>query len=253
MYGSGSVDAGTAVSLRGVDKTFTDGTGALSNVDLGVGHGEFVSVIGHSGCGKTTLLRIISGLDSATGGVVTRGTEDIAYVFQEPTLLPWRTVRANVELVAELKHVPRGQRRGRAAEAITQVGLAEFAGHRPAQLSGGMRMRAALAQGLMARPRLFLFDEPFGALDEMTRDRLCDQLQALYLAERFAAVFVTHSIAEAVYLSGRVLVMSPRPGRVVTEVAVPLDFPRRPEVRYTPGFAALAGRVAGYLRGQVPG
>jgi NitT/TauT family transport system ATP-binding protein len=191
VRGSGPAGAGLVVRLSGVDKSYANGTSALAGVELTIGRGEFVSVVGPSGCGKTTLLRIIAGLEQRTSGTMGRSTDDIAYVFQEPTLLPWRTVRGNVELVAQLRGVPRRERHIRATEAIAQVGLADFAGHRPHHLSGGMRMRAALAQALTTRPQLFLFDEPFSAVDEMTRHRLCDQLQALYLAERFTAVFVT--------------------------------------------------------------
>jgi NitT/TauT family transport system ATP-binding protein len=192
-------------------------------------------------------LRLVAGLEPASSGALARDTDDIAYVFQEPTLLPWRTVRGNVELVAQLRGVDRAVRRERARHAIEQVGLGEFAGHRPHQLSGGMRMRAALAQALTARPRLFLFDEPFGAVDELTRQRLCDQVRALHAAERFTALFVTHSVAEAVYLSGRVVVLSPRPGRVLADVPVPLADPRPPDIRYGAAFAAVAGAVAGHL------
>jgi NitT/TauT family transport system ATP-binding protein len=236
-----------AIELSGTGKRFADGTLALDGVDLAVDAGEFVSVVGPSGCGKTTLLRLIAGLDEPTSGTVSRSSDNIAYVFQEPTLLPWRTVRANVELVAELNRVPRQRRRALAQDALARVGLADFAGHRPHQLSGGMRMRAALAQALTGRPELFVFDEPFGAVDELTRNLLCEQLHELYLAERFAGVFVTHSISEAVYLAGRVVVLSPRPGRVSADIEVPLGFPRRPEMRYSAGFADIAGAVAEHL------
>jgi NitT/TauT family transport system ATP-binding protein len=236
--------------VAGVGKRYPDGTVALAGVDLAVGAGEFVAVVGPSGCGKTTLLRLIAGLEEPTGGTLARGTDDLAYVFQEPTLLPWRTVRGNVELVAQLRGVPRAQRRERAWHALEQVGLADFAGHRPHQLSGGMRMRAALAQALTARPRLFLFDEPFAAVDELTRNRLCDQVQALHAAEAFTAVFVTHSVTEAVYLSGRVVALSARPGRILADVPVPLEVPRRPDVRYRTEFAELAGTVARHLEAR---
>lgn len=237
--------------MSGLGKRYGNGTVALSGVELAVPGGQFVSVVGPSGSGKTTLLRIIAGLEAPTGGTLTRATDDLAYAFQEPTLLPWRTVLGNVELVAELNGVPRGARRSRARQVIARVGLADFADHRPHQLSGGMRMRAALAQALTARPALFLFDEPFAAVDEMTRNGLCGQLQELYLAERFTAVFVTHSISEAVFLASRVVVLSPRPGRIVADIAVDLDFPRRPEVRYTPEFAAIALAVTEALPGSV--
>jgi NitT/TauT family transport system ATP-binding protein len=238
-----------AVQMSDLGKRYDNGTVALSGLDLAVPGGQFVSVVGPSGSGKTTLLRVIAGLERHTGGTMARATDDIAYAFQEPTLLPWRTVLGNVELVAELNGIPRGARRSRAKQEIARVGLADFADHRPHQLSGGMRMRAALAQALTARPALFLFDEPFAAVDEMTRNGLCDQLQELYLAERFTAIFVTHSISEAVFLSSRVVVLSPRPGRIVADIPVDLEFPRRPEVRYTPAFAEIAVAVTAALPG----
>jgi NitT/TauT family transport system ATP-binding protein len=238
-----------AIELRGVAMEFAGGTRALDGIDLAVDAGEIVGVVGPSGCGKTTLLRIIAGLQRRTAGWLTTRTDGVGYVFQEPTLLPWRTVRGNVEIVAQLHRMPRRERRREAEQAIARVGLEGFAEHRPHQLSGGMRMRAALAQALLPHPKLVLFDEPFGALDELTRDRLCDQLQLLHLAEQFTAVFVTHSVAEAVFVSHRVLVMSPRPGRIRAEVPVPLGLPRTPEIRYTAAFADVAGEVAGALRG----
>jgi NitT/TauT family transport system ATP-binding protein len=237
-----------AIELRGVAMEFANGTMALDGVDLDVDAGEIVGVVGPSGCGKTTLLRIVAGLQRCTSGWLTTRVDGIGYVFQEPTLLPWRTVRGNVEIVAQLRGMPHRERRRRAEQAIARVGLDGFAEHHPHQLSGGMRMRAALAQALLPRPKLVLFDEPFGALDELTRDRLCDQLQLLHLAEQFTALFVTHSIAEAVFVSHRVLVMSPRPGRLCADISVPLRFPRTPEVRYTAAFADVAREVARPLR-----
>jgi NitT/TauT family transport system ATP-binding protein len=233
-----------ALRLRNVRKTFDHGTTALDDLSLTVERGEFVSVVGPSGCGKSTLLRVISGLTRPTSGDVVCDTDDVGFVFQDPTLLPWRTVRRNVELPAELRGLPRSERRRRATEAIAMVGLEEFAGYRPRQLSGGMRMRVSLARALTMSPSLFLFDEPFGALDAITRERLGDELQALYAARRFAAVFVTHAVSEAVFLSSRVLVMSPRGGRIVADVAVPGDFPRGAEARY----ASIALEIEGHLR-----
>src|SRR5919198_2563607 len=233
-----------------VSKRFADGTVALAGVDLRVAAGEFVSVVGPSGCGKSTLLRIASGLSEASEGTVTTGTDRPGYVFQDPTLLPWRTVQANVELFAELHRLPKEERRRRADEAIDLVGLTEFAHHRPRALSGGMRMRASLARSLTLKPKLFLFDEPFGALDEITRQRLNDELLGLWLTERFAALFVTHSVTEAVFMSTRVVVMSGRPGQVRGDFAVPFDYPRAPELRFAEPFAHLAGEVSACLRGQ---
>ena len=242
--------AGSAVlALTGVGKCFADGTVALERIDLSVGPGEFVAVVGPSGCGKTTLLRLASGLAVASVGSVEAYTDRIAYVFQDPTLLPWRDVRSNVELVGELRGVPRAERRRRADEAIELVGLGEFARHRPRVLSGGMRMRVSLARSLTLEPELFLLDEPFGTLDEITRERLNDDLLALFGLQRFAALFVTHSVFEATYLSTRVVVVSPRPGRVVGEFEVPFDYPRSPELRFDPGFTRIASRVSACMRG----
>ncbi|GAA0915636.1 ABC transporter ATP-binding protein [Nonomuraea longicatena] len=220
---------------------------ALDPVTLAVGRGEFVSVIGPSGCGKSTLLRLASGLDQASSGAVRTATDEVAYVFQDATLMPWRTVRRNVELLGELSGAGREDVRRRAQAALEAVGLADFAGHLPRQLSGGMRMRASLARALVMEPVLFLFDEPFGALDEITRTRLNLQLMDLFVERGFGALFVTHSVEESVFLSGRVVVMSARPGRITAEFTVPFAFPRPAELRYTAEFADLAGKVAGAL------
>jgi NitT/TauT family transport system ATP-binding protein len=246
-----SAPTGPALVFADVTKRFPDGTVALAGVDLEVGVGEFVSVVGPSGCGKSTLLRIASGLSKATGGTVTVQTGKIGYVFQDPTLLPWRTVQANVELLAELDGLPRAERRQRADNAINLVGLGEFTGHRPHALSGGMRMRVSLARSLTLQPELFLFDEPFGALDEITRQRLNDELLQLYFTQRFTALFVTHSVTEAVFISSRVVVLSGRPGRVLGDFPIPFDYPRPPGLRFGQDFAHLAGKVSACLRGEL--
>ncbi len=236
------------LAFTGVGRTFPDGTQALDDVDLVVDRGEFVSVVGPSGCGKSTLLRLASGLDHATAGRVDVGSKRVGYVFQDPTLLPWRTVRKNVELLAELEHLPKSERQARVTEAIGLVGLKGFEKHRPRSLSGGMRMRTSLARSLVLKPDVFLFDEPFGALDEMSRERLNDELLALFTNGGFAALFITHSVAEAVYMSTRVAVMSPRPGRILGEVSIPFAYPRQPDLRYTEEFAKVAGEVSDLLR-----
>jgi NitT/TauT family transport system ATP-binding protein len=238
------------LTFTDVTKRFRDGTVALDGADFQVAAGAFVSVVGPSGCGKSTLLRIASGLSEPTDGSVQVRTDKIGYVFQDPTLLPWRTVQANVELLSELRGLPRDERRRRAHDAIKLVGLSEFAGHRPRALSGGMRMRVSLARSLTMEPELFLFDEPFGALDEITRERLNDELLQLYLTQRFTALFVTHSVMEAVFMSTRVLVMSDRPGRVLHDFAVPFEYPRSPRLRFDERFARLAGQVSAVLRGS---
>jgi NitT/TauT family transport system ATP-binding protein len=238
------------LEMADVERVFADGTAAVRDLDLRVRRGEFVSVVGPSGCGKSTLLRLIAGLEPATAGAVTVAPGRLGYVFQDPTLLPWRTVTRNVELLAELEGIPRAVRRRRVEQVLDLVGLTGFARARPAALSGGMRMRASLARSLVLEPELFLLDEPFGALDELTRERLNDELVALFTAGAFTALFVTHSIAEAVFLSSRVVVMSARPGRVVGEVAVPFPYPRPAHLRFTPEFGRLAGRVSDLLRGS---
>ena len=235
------------LSFRGVTRAFGHVT-ALDPVDLDVRRGEFVSIIGPSGCGKSTVLRLASGLDRPTAGEAIVRTRDVGYVFQDATLMPWRSVRRNVELLGELTMVNRGNVRARAQQALETVGLVDFADHLPRQLSGGMKMRASLARSLVLEPDLFLFDEPFGALDEITRMRLNLELLDLFHERRFAAVFITHSVDESVFLSDRVLVMSPRPGRIVAEFAVPFGRQRPPELRYEPRFAELAGRVARTLQ-----
>lgn len=236
------------INFRNVAMTFPNGVTALTGVDLTVKRGEFVTVVGPSGCGKSTLLRIASGLTSATEGSVTVGTSRIGYVFQDATLLPWRNVQENVELLAELNGVKRSHRRAEAAKAIELVGLTGFEKQLPKTLSGGMKMRASLARSLTLDPELFLFDEPFGALDEITRERLNDELIKLFTEQQFAGLFITHSVSEAVYLSTKVVVMSGRPGNIVETFDVPFAYPRDPEIRFTPEFAALAGEVSLALR-----
>ncbi|MET0325639.1 MAG: ABC transporter ATP-binding protein [Ilumatobacteraceae bacterium] len=232
-----------------VSKTFADGTNALAPTSLTVAPGEFVTVVGPSGCGKSTLLRIASGLDSPSTGTVTVDRGSLGYVFQDATLLQWRTVRRNVELFAELEGMPRAERARRVAENVALVGLDGFEDKYPKQLSGGMRMRASLARSLLMEPDVFLFDEPFGALDEITREHLNDELLGLFQRKGFGALFITHSIYEAVFLSTRVLVMSARPGTVVASFDVPFEFPRSPDLRFDADFAALAGEVSHALRG----
>lgn len=237
----------TTLSLSGVAKRFPTGTTALTGVDLSVGPGEFVSVVGPSGCGKSTLLRLASGLEAASSGEVVNAAGTTSYVFQDPTLLEWRTALRNVELVPELRGTAKADRRAAAQAALDLVGLTGFEKQHPRQLSGGMRMRVSIARALVAQPDLALFDEPFGALDEITRLRMQTELQNIFELKQFAGVFITHSVSEAVYLSTRVLVMSGRPGRIVDEVTVPWSYPRPPELRYEPEFAALTGRVSAAL------
>jgi NitT/TauT family transport system ATP-binding protein len=251
MTESPTTDAGSATALLDFSKTemtFPNGTVALQDVDLTVNRGEFVTVVGPSGCGKSTLLRIASGLERASSGSAVVRTEHVGYVFQDATLLPWRTVVSNVELIAELKGISAAVRAEKAAQVIDLVGLGGFEDNLPKQLSGGMKMRTSLARSLMMDPELFLFDEPFGALDEITRERLNDELLKLFTERSFAGLFITHSVSEAVYLSTRVVVMSGRPGTLVATYDVPFPMPRDPDVRFTPEFAELTGQVSRALR-----
>jgi NitT/TauT family transport system ATP-binding protein len=238
----------TLLDFRNVAMQFPNGTVALSGIDLTVNRGEFVTVVGPSGCGKSTLLRIASGLETASEGIAEVDTARIGYVFQDATLLPWRTVADNVELLAELHGMSAKERRAKAQEAIDLVGLGGFEKNLPKQLSGGMRMRTSLARSLTLDPELFLFDEPFGALDEITRERLNDELLRLFVEKQFAGLFITHSVSEAVYLSTKVVVMSGRPGSIVGTFDVPFPMPRDPDIRFTAEFAELVGEVSHALR-----
>jgi NitT/TauT family transport system ATP-binding protein len=237
-----------ALAFEHVSMTFPDGTHALEDVSFEVRSGEFVTVVGPSGCGKSTLLRIASGLTRHSEGTCTVDRNSIGYVFQDATLLPWRTVQRNVELIGELHKVPKADLASKVASAIELVGLRGHETKYPKQLSGGMKMRCSLARSLVMKPKVFLFDEPFGALDEITRERLNDELLALFKHENFAGLFITHSIAEAVFLSTRVLVMSARPGRIIDDVPVPFPYPRTHEQRYEAEFAEISGRISQGLK-----
>ena len=251
----------SAVSVSGVSKVFnqgrTDEVTALSEVDLTVGDGEFVSLIGPSGCGKSTLLRLIGDLIPPTTGTVTvagepaavaRRKQEYGIAFQQAGLFEWRTVVRNVELPLELRGISRDDRRKRAMEMLELVGLTDFTGHYPAQLSGGMQQRVAIARALAVSPPLLLMDEPFGALDEMTRERLQGELLAICAKTNTSTVFVTHSISEAVFLSDRVVVMSPRPGRITA--ALDIDLPARDDaVRQSAAYFDAITSVRKALRG----
>jgi NitT/TauT family transport system ATP-binding protein len=250
-----------AVTLEGVGKRFGEGPSAVeavSAIDLTVAAGEFVSLIGPSGCGKSTLLRIVANLIEPTGGSVlvngkparrARLDQDYGIAFQQAGLLEWRTVQGNVELPLGLHGAGREERRTQASELLELVGLTEFAGHRPSQLSGGMQQRVAIARALARRPALLLMDEPFGALDEMTRERMQSELIRICAETSAAVVFVTHSIPEAVFLSQRVVVMSPRPGRITEIVDVPLAV-RDEDTREAEDFFAAITDVREALRGR---
>ena len=222
--------ATAVVEMADVAKTFANGTVALDGLTLSVRAGSFTSLLGPSGCGKSTALRLMAGLGEPSGGSIRLAAEtarrDIGFVFQEPTLMPWATVFDNVFLPLRLAGRSRQEARAGIERALDLVGLASFADAYPRELSGGMRMRASIARALVTGPRLLLMDEPFAALDEITRFRLNDDLLALWRSEGWTVVFVTHSVFESVYLSDRILVMTPRPGRIAAEIAVDAPYPR---------------------------
>ena len=239
--GAGAV----GVELRGLSKRFPGGVEALAGIDLRVEPGTFTALLGPSGCGKTTILRILAGLEEASGGEVRIDGEApsrIGYCFQEPRLLPWRSVRSNVALPLELAGVARRERLAAADAALAKVALSEFSAALPSTLSGGMKMRAAVARALVGRPQLLLLDEPFGALDEVTRYRLDEMLHGLATREGFTTILVTHSIPEAVFLAERTVVLSARPGRIVGEVAVSLPS-HDPAARASEAFSSAVREV----------
>ena len=250
-----SSTAGLAVRLRGVTKVYDSGVMALGPLDLDVSRGEFVSLLGPSGCGKSTALRLIAGLSaptSGTVGVARRAGEvsaghSIGFVFQEPTLMPWTSVRENVRLPLKLAHAPVAEAYARVGEALTQVGLSEFADAYPRELSGGMKMRVSLARALVTAPDILLMDEPFAALDEITRFRLNNDLLALWRNLRKTVIFVTHSVFESVYLSQRVIVMTSRPGRMGAEVRIDAAEPRGEDFRTSAEYAAYCREVSNAL------
>jgi NitT/TauT family transport system ATP-binding protein len=249
------------VRLRQVTKRFAGGTEALAGLDLGVAPGELLALLGPSGCGKSTALRLMAGLAAPTTGSVERRLPDphaVGFVFQEPTLMPWATVERNVALPLELLGLPRSEIRRRVGERLERLGLGGFARAYPRQLSGGMRMRVSIARALAVRPRLLLLDEPFAALDEITRWRLNDELLDLWRSEGLAIVFVTHSVYESAYLATRIAVLSARPGRIVGEIAVDAPVPRgadygegyRGSEAYLRTCRAVSARLAEALGGE---
>ena len=247
--------AGFAVSLRDVTKAYDNGVMALGPIDLEIRRGEFVSLLGPSGCGKSTALRLIAGLSAPTSGAVrvarpavtAGGGHPVGFVFQEPTLMPWTTVRENVRLPLKLAHVPFSAAKARVDEAIAEVGLSEFADAYPRELSGGMKMRVSLARALVTDPDILLMDEPFAALDEITRFRLNNDLLALWRSLRKTVIFVTHSVFESVYLSQRVLVMTSRPGQIAAEIGIETTEPRGEDFRTSADYVGYCRKVSNAL------
>ena len=247
-----------AVEILSAEKTYPNGTQALLPVNLQVREGEFVTLLGPSGCGKSTLLKMVAGLLPPSDGRVLLWRRPVgqaegsgrrlSFVFQEATLMPWARVGANVRLPLDLAGVPRAEADARVHEALQLVGLDKFTHHQPRELRGGMQMRVSIARGLVTRPQLLLMDEPFGALDEITRNRLDGELLELWQQQKLTVIFVTHSIHEAVFLSQRVVVMAARPGRVVDELLIDEPYPRSAEFRVSTAFSQHARRLQDSLQ-----
>ncbi|MBC8009660.1 MAG: ABC transporter ATP-binding protein [Burkholderiales bacterium] len=243
------------VRFSGLVKRFGDNPPVIDGIDFTAEHGDFVSLIGPSGCGKSTVLKLMSGLLSLSAGEIVidgmtpvNAREELFYVFQEPTLMPWLTVQANVEMPLTIRGRPSHERAAAATKALALVGLEGRASFYPRELSGGQKMRVSIARALSMAPKVLLMDEPFGALDEMTRDHLNEELLAIRAQQAWTAFFVTHSVAEAVFLSNRIVVLSANPGRIHTEVKVNLPYPRNEDTRLSPEYQRLVAEVSRLLR-----
>jgi len=255
----GGTPEGVGIALRRVAKAYANGAPILDRLDLAAAPGDFVSLIGASGCGKSTLLKLIAGLTPPSAGEIaigdlppSRARRWMSFIFQDATLLPWRTVYDNVALSLELEDCPRADRDRRIRGVLEKVGLEGCRDRYPRQLSGGMKMRVSIARALVTSPRVLLMDEPFGALDELTRDRLHEELLRLKALQAWTAFFVTHSVAEAVFLSNRIVILSANPGRIARETRVPFPYPRTPALRSDPAFLALVAEVSDALRAATP-
>lgn len=247
------------VELTKVSKQYGNGRVVLDALDITIAKGEFVTLLGPSGCGKSTVLKLVAGLTAPSSGSVqvdgmtpTNARETVSYIFQDATLLPWRTVRHNLSLGLELEGVNGNRRKDKTSTLLSLVGLEHVADAYPRELSGGMKMRVSIARALATSPRLLLMDEPFAALDEMTRDRLNEEILRLRAQEQWTAIFVTHSVAEAIFLSTRIVVLAANPGRVHGIMPVEFPFPRTAALRSTPGFGDLVLRVSRTLREALP-
>jgi NitT/TauT family transport system ATP-binding protein len=246
------------ITLAGVGKQFGNDRSVLNPLDLEIQKGEFVTLLGPSGCGKSTLLKLIAGLTPPTTGTIRvdgmtpkNARELVSFIFQDATLLPWRNVLQNVCLGLELERESREWQRKKADELLEMVGLTQVAKAYPRELSGGMKMRVSIARALATNPRLLLMDEPFAALDEMSRDRFNEELLRLREEQQWTGVFVTHSVAEAVFLSTRIIILAPNPGRIHATLQVDFPFPRTAALRNTPEFDALSANVSRLLRGAI--
>ena len=245
------------IRMDRVQKRFGRDILAVESMSLTINQGDFISLLGPSGCGKSTALKMIAGLLPLTAGSVTitpterKSEQDLAFVFQEPTLMPWATVQDNVYLPLRLAGVNRSDAAPRVQKALVEVGLSKFAGSYPRALSGGMKMRVSIARAMVTRPRILLMDEPFAALDEMTRAKLNDDVVRLAKTLELTVVFVTHSVFESVYLSNRVVVMAARPGRVAAELALDTPWPRSDDYRISPEFSMECRRVSDALKGTL--
>jgi len=244
------------IALRNVCKRFRNAAVALEGISLTVNRGEFVTFLGPSGCGKSTLLKLVSGLSPVSDGSVQvngmtpeNAREMMSFIFQDATLMPWRTVEQNVGLGLELEHAARPSRNQQGGRMLELVSLGHVAHRYPRQLSGGMKMRVSIARALVSRPRILLMDEPFAALDEMTRDRLNEELLRLYAEQKWTVLFVTHSVAEAVFLSTRVVVLAAHPGRIAHEISIDLPWPRTEETRESNAFEETVTQASRLLRG----
>ena len=248
------------IKLKKVNKVFENGTEALKGMDIDVFKGQFISFLGPSGCGKSTVLRMISGLLNPTSGQIeiykktlnsSSKSSEIGFVFQDSTLMPWATVEDNVYLPLRLKGTSKEKVREDIEEILSKVGLIEFRKSYPRELSGGMKMRVSIARALIVKPKLLLMDEPFAALDEITRFKLNDDVMSFWKNSNLTVIFVTHSVFESVYLSNRVVVMAPRPGRVIADIALNDNYPRTDEYRTTPEYAKNCRMVSKYLKKAV--
>jgi NitT/TauT family transport system ATP-binding protein len=244
-----------AIRIQSVSKQFTKGPAILENLSVDIAPGEFVSIIGPSGCGKSTLLKLVAGLTPITSGAIeiegqspAAARKSLSFIFQDPTLLPWRTVRSNIALPLDLAGTPKSEREAIVTQQLALVGLDHVANHYPRQLSGGMKMRVSIARALASSPRFLLLDEPFAALDEITRDRLNEELLRLRAQNSWTVLFVTHSVAEAVFLSDRILVLAPHPGRLAHDIPIALPFPRTAETRGSADFDRTVAEVSRTLR-----